>query len=107
MAQGRSNTSPSVWARLVKPSWRYFLIAGLVGLVLASALAVIASAHLTRVQYARLQHLEAEQSEMQTIWGRLLLEESTWSAPSRIERLAAERLEMRVPTLEQIEIIQP
>jgi len=107
MTQGRSNTSPSAWARLVKPSWRYLLIAGLVGLVLASALAVTASAHLTRAQYARLQQLEAEQGEMQTVWSRLLLEESTWSAPSRIERLASERLEMRVPGLGQIEILRP
>ncbi|WP_231663835.1 cell division protein FtsL [Modicisalibacter zincidurans] len=83
------------------------MIAILVLAVLASAMAVIASAHLTRVQYARLQQLEADQDKMQTAWGRLLLEESTWSAPSRIERLAVERLEMRVPDLEQIEIIRP
>ncbi|MCD6008348.1 MAG: cell division protein FtsL [Pseudomonadota bacterium] len=96
-----------MWARIVRPGWRYLMIAILVLAVLASAMAVIASAHLTRVQYARLQQLEADQDKMQTAWGRLLLEESTWSAPSRIERLAVERLEMRVPDLEQIEIIRP
>lgn len=107
MVQGRLNTPSSMWARIIRPGWRYLMIAMLVLAVLASAMAVIASTHLTRVQYARLQQLEADQDKMQTAWGRLLLEESTWSAPSRIERLAVERLEMRVPDLEQIEIIRP
>ncbi|SFH67550.1 cell division protein FtsL [Modicisalibacter xianhensis] len=87
--------------------WRQLLILLLVGLVMASALAVITSAHMTRVQYARLQQLERHKDKLQTEWGQLLLEESTWSAPSRIERLASERLDMHVPELSEIKVIRP
>lgn len=87
--------------------WRQWLVVLLVGLVLASALAVITSAHLTRVQYARLQQLERDKAQLQTEWGQLLLEESTWSAPSRIEHLAVERLDMHVPALGEVKVIRP
>lgn len=87
--------------------WRQWLVALLVTLVLATALAVISSAHLTRVQYARLQQLERDKAQLQTEWGQLLLEESTWSAPSRIERLAVERLDMSVPELGEVKVIRP
>ncbi|MGC3872067.1 cell division protein FtsL [Halomonas sp. GXIMD04776] len=86
--------------------WRQLLVLLLVGVVLASALAVITCAHFTRVEYARLQQLERKQDQLQTEWGQLLLEESTWSAPSRIERLASERLGMHVPELTEIRVIR-
>lgn len=98
---------PSIKRRIKILGWRQLLVAILVGLVLASALAVITSAHMTRVQYARLQQLERQKDKLQTEWGQLLLEESTWSAPSRIERLASERLEMHVPELSEIKVIRP
>ncbi|SHF50219.1 cell division protein FtsL [Modicisalibacter ilicicola DSM 19980] len=104
MVQTPTHTS-SNWAKRLL-GWRQLLVVVLTGLVLASALAVITSAHLTRVQYARLQQLESEKDRLQTEWGQLLLEESTWSAPSRIERLASERLDMRVPELDEIRVIR-
>ena len=104
MVQTQAYTSSNRATRLL--GWRQLLVVVLTGLVLASALAVITSAHLTRVQYARLQQLESEKDKLQTEWGQLLLEESTWSAPSRIERLASERLDMRVPELDEIRVIR-
>lgn len=79
----------------------------LVLLTLFSAMAVIASSHLTRTQYARFQQLEREQNQLQTEWGQLLLEESAWSSPARIERLATERLNMRLPDVNEVEVIRP
>lgn len=87
--------------------WRLTVVAALVLLVLGSAMAVITTAHLTREQYARLQRLEREQNQLQTEWGQLLLEESAWSSPARIERLAVERLEMRLPDVNEVEVIRP
>lgn len=107
MTQARADKSAPSRQGAWRLGWRQWLVALLIVLVLVSALGVIASAHLTRVQYARLQRLETQQDKLQTEWGRLLLEESTWSAPSRIERLAAERLEMRVPDVSHIEVIRP
>ncbi|WP_317450679.1 cell division protein FtsL [Phytohalomonas tamaricis] len=76
-------------------------------IVLASAFAVVTSAHQTRVQYARLQQMEREHDQLQTVWSRLLLEESTWSAPSRIEELARDKLEMHVPDVGDTKVIRP
>lgn len=106
MGQARAQT-PREKGRLgLRLEWRRLVTVVLVGLVLVSALAVITSAHMTRVQYARLQQLEREKARLQTEWGQLLLEESTWSAPSRIERLAVERLDMHVPELNEIRVIR-
>ena len=58
------------------------LVAALVVVTLVSAVAVVASSHQTREQYARLQRLEREQNQLQTEWGQLLLEESAWSSPA-------------------------
>ncbi|KXS38828.1 cell division protein FtsL [Modicisalibacter tunisiensis] len=107
MASTSPDTPRTQPRRRWRLQWRLWLVGLLIVLILGSALAVIASAHRTRVQYARLQRLEAQQDKLQTAWGRLLLEESTWSAPSRIERLAAERLDMQVPDISQVKVIQP
>ncbi|MFC0266948.1 cell division protein FtsL [Kushneria aurantia] len=75
--------------------------------VMLSALAVIGSAYQTRAQYARLQQLESDRDRLQTTWSRLLLEESTWSTPSRIENLARQRLDMHVPGIENTRVMRP
>lgn len=79
----------------------------LIVFTLFSAMSVILSSHLTRAQYARFQQLEREHSQLQTEWGQLLLEESAWSSPARIERLAVERLSMRLPDINEVEVIRP
>lgn len=95
------------WPLRLQGSPRLLLVALLLSACLISALAVITASHLTRDQYARLQQLEREQQQLQTEWGQLLLEESAWSSPARIERLAQERLEMRLPDIDEVEVIQP
>ncbi|GED22189.1 cell division protein FtsL [Halomonas halmophila] len=112
MAQGRNastTTSTGFGWPAVRPRLSMLLLvnAVLLGLCLASALAVIATSHEVRERYARLQKLENEQQQLQTEWGRLLLEESAWSSPSRIERLASQRLEMRLPDVDEVEVIRP
>lgn len=86
---------------------RSTLLAVLIVAVLVTALAIISTSHLTRVQYARLQKLENQRDSLQTEWGRLLLEESTWSSPARIESLASKRLDMRVPGVDEVKVIHP
>jgi cell division protein FtsL len=43
----------------------------------------------------------------QAEWGRLILEQSTWTAHNRIETLATEQLHMRIPDAEQVRMIAP
>lgn len=108
MVQGRPASPDGFgWPLTVRPGARLLLVVLLVLACLASALAVIAASHLTREQYASLQRLEHERQQLQTEWGQLLLEEGAWSSPARIERLAVERLEMRLPDVEEVEVIQP
>lgn len=107
MTQGRSSTSGFGWPLALRPSLSLLMVVALLAACLASALAVIAATHLTREQYGRMQQLEREQQQLQTEWGQLLLEESAWSSPARIERLAMERLEMRLPDVDEVEVIQP
>ncbi|MFB9147882.1 cell division protein FtsL [Halomonas alkalicola] len=107
MTQGRTSTSGFGWPLAVRPSPSLLLVAALLVASLVSALAVITTTHLTREQYGRLQQLEREQNQLQTEWGQLLLEESAWSSPARIERLAMERLEMRLPDVDEVEVIRP
>ncbi|PMR76892.1 cell division protein FtsL [Halomonas endophytica] len=109
MNQGRHTSSSSSlgWPFGRMPSTRLIIVCALVLACLASATAVINATHLTREQYARLQQLERERDQLQTEWGQLLLEESAWSSPARIERLAVDRLEMRLPDVNEVEVIRP
>ncbi|MCE0731409.1 cell division protein FtsL [Halomonas sp. G15] len=106
MTQGRSFTARLAWPSALRLNPRALLVLLLLAGCLASALAVIAISHLTREEYAALQQLEREQQQLQTEWGQLLLEESAWSSPARIERLAVERLEMRLPGVDEVEVIR-
>lgn len=76
-------------------------------LVLVTSFMIATTTHKTRVQYGRLQVLEREQDDMQANWSRLLLEESTWSSPSRIEMVGLERLNMHVPQTSELEVLSP
>lgn len=108
MAPGRSAAISSFgWPLPLRASPLLLLVVLLLAACLGSALAVITSSHMTRDQYAHLQQLEREQQQLQTEWGQLLLEESAWSSPARIERLAQERLEMRLPDIDEVEVIRP
>ncbi|MDZ7827978.1 MAG: cell division protein FtsL [Halofilum sp. (in: g-proteobacteria)] len=83
-------------------SWTVALLAA--G-VFASALGVVYSQHRARALFIEMQQLEATQAELDTEWGRLELEQSTWATHGRIERLAREKLDMRLPDFEQAEIV--
>lgn len=75
--------------------------------VLGSALAVSYSAHWSRQLlndlYAELSVRDKAQAE----WGRLILEQSTWTAHNRIEALASEQLRMRIPDAVEIRMVVP
>lgn len=108
MAQGRLTVTSSFgWPLRLGASRALVLLTLLLAACLASAIGVITTSHLTRDQYARLQELEREQQQLQTEWGQLLLEESAWASPARIERLAQQRLEMRLPDIDEVEVIRP
>ncbi|RUR28222.1 MULTISPECIES: cell division protein FtsL [Vreelandella] len=103
------------WASTLRTEWPFKLrlrawpiAIGLLFIAcIISGLATVAVTHMTRVQYAQLQQLEQEKNQLQTEWGQLLLEEGAWSTPARIEQIATERLDMRIPDVHDVEVIRP
>jgi cell division protein FtsL len=73
--------------------------------VFVTALACVWAVHANRVSFSRLQALEAERDEMNIDWGRLQIEQAAWSTHARIERVARERLQMRIPEPHEVVIV--
>ncbi|MSR09701.1 MAG: cell division protein FtsL [Gammaproteobacteria bacterium] len=73
--------------------------------VLVSALASVYAKHKSRKLFVELQALVAERDRLEMDWGRLQIEQSTQSSPARVERLARERLAMRTPTPDDVELV--
>ena len=75
-------------------------------LVMVSALAVIYSSYKSRQLFSELQRMNRETVRLEEEWGRLLLEQSTWASHSRIEGLAKDKLNMRVPAPAAIVVVK-
>ncbi|WP_268797804.1 cell division protein FtsL [Pseudomonas huanghezhanensis] len=75
--------------------------------VLVSAIGVSYSAHWNRQLLNSLYNELSVRDKAQAEWGRLILEQSTWTAHSRIEALATEQLKMRIPDAAQIRMVSP
>jgi len=84
-----------------------FGIVMLISAVLASSIAVVYIKHVSRSQFVELQKLEQHRDKVNEEWGRLLLEQSTWATPGRVEYEARKRLKMMVPAPELTVVIKP
>lgn len=78
----------------------------LVVLLLVSCLAVVMSSFEYRTLFNQHQELVHQRDELQVEWGQLLLEQSAWAANNRVEQQATKKLGMKVPEVNQIEIIR-
>nr|WP_290444805.1 MULTISPECIES: cell division protein FtsL [unclassified Pseudomonas] len=88
------------------PGGSFLMLLLFVG-VLISAIAVSYSAHWNRQLLNTLYGELSERDKAQAEWGRLILEQSTWTAASRIESLASEQLKMRVPAADEVRMVAP
>jgi cell division protein FtsL len=61
---------------------------------------------MNRNEFIQLQKLERQRDLLNEEWGRLLLEQSTWGSPSRVEQQAKSRLDMVVPKAESTVVIK-
>jgi len=75
--------------------------------VLLSAIGVSYSAHWNRQLLNSLYDELSVRDKAQAEWGRLILEQSTWTAHNRIETMAAERLQMRIPDAAEVQMVAP
>lgn len=72
---------------------------------MASGLACIYAKHESRKLFTELQGLIAERDRLEVDWGRLQIEQSTWSTHARVEQLAREQMQMRSPTAAETVLI--
>jgi cell division protein FtsL len=79
----------------------------LVLLLLASSVAAIHARHEARQLFIELEGQIRIRDELNINWGRLQIEHSTWASPGRIEQIAADKLDMRVPQPSAVVIIGP
>lgn len=99
--------SLNVYANLsTQPKGRLVLLVLFV-FVLGSALAVSYTAHLSRQLLNELYTELSKADKAQAEWGRLVLEQSTWTAHNRIELIARERLGMRIPEAAEVRLVRP
>lgn len=77
----------------------------LLALIMLSSLALVASQHQARKLYNELQVEQASAKRFEEDMSRLQIEQSSWSMPTRIEKIARERLGMRLPDTNQTRIL--
>jgi len=75
--------------------------------VIASALGTVAAQHKARKLYVELQLQQDLSKQYGVEWGQLQLEQSTWAMHARIEQIAENQLQMRVPDSAHIQIVAP
>jgi len=76
---------------------RWFLGAVTVLLVMISAIANVYAKHESRKSFTELQVLTSERDRLEVEWGKLQIEQSTWSTYARVEQLARKQMHMRIP----------
>lgn len=74
----------------------------LVMVTMLSAISVVYSKHQTRKLFVNLEKLHKQNDELNIEWGRLQLEQSTWSSNGRIEKVARNKLHMKLPKANEI-----
>lgn len=81
-------------------------ITALVLAILLSAFGVIYLKDLSRRLFIQSQDVQQVQQQYQIDWGKLLLEQSTWSSQSRIQQLAQQRMDMVVPSIQNVKMAE-
>ena len=74
----------------------------LLALAVACALSTVSANHKARNLFIQLEQEQARMRQLDVEWGQLQLEQSTWANHVRIEKIAREKLQMKLPTPAQI-----
>lgn len=77
----------------------------LLAILIACALSVVSSQNKARKLYVELQKEQELAKQLDVEWGQLQLEQSTWAMHGRIEKIATQQLNMRVPSAKRTQIV--
>ncbi len=74
-------------------------------IAIVCALGVVTSQHKARKLFTELERTREQTRQLAVEWGQLQLEQSTWAMRARIEKIATEKLHMKVPDISQVKVI--
>jgi cell division protein FtsL len=77
----------------------------LLAVLVACALSLITARHQSRKLFVALERAQADGRAYDVEYGKLLLEQSTWGMPARVEKIARESLRMQLPDASRIEVV--
>ena len=77
----------------------------LLAILVGCALALVTSQHQARKLYVELQKEQELAKQLDIEWGQLQLEQGTWAMHGRVEKIAVEKLNMRVPPSSRIQVV--
>lgn len=78
----------------------------LLAVLIICALGVVTSQHKARKLFVDLQKEKDRTQRMEVEWGQLQLEQSTLAMPTRVERVAATKLQMQLPKSGQVRYVR-
>ncbi|HET9046988.1 MAG TPA: cell division protein FtsL [Casimicrobiaceae bacterium] len=73
--------------------------------LIVCALSLVTSRHDARRLFVELEREQARARQLETEYGQLQLEQSTWGMPARVEKIARENLRMQLPPAARVEIV--
>jgi cell division protein FtsL len=74
-------------------------------LVLSSALSVVFVRNEHRLAVSQLEQYKQQSNQLQLQWGQLLLEQASLATPSRIEKVAKQKMHMTLPNPQQVQVL--
>ena len=78
----------------------------LLGALVACALSLVTSRHDARRLFVELEREQARARQLETEYGQLQLEQSTWGMPARVDKIARESLRMQLPAASRVEVVE-
>ena len=83
------------------------LNAVLAGILVVCALVLVTSQHKSRKLFVELQKQQDQARQLEVEYGQLQLEQSTWAMHSRVEKIAGNNLQMRIPPVTRVHLVPP
>lgn len=74
--------------------------------LVACALSLVTSRHHARKLFFELEGERTRSRDYQIEYSQLQLEQSTWSMPARIEKIARDQLRMQLPAMGRVEVVE-
>lgn len=87
-------------------SARVLAVLMLGALVASSAVAVVYSKHESRRLFSLLEQENRARDALDAEWGMLQLEQAAWATHGRVERIAREELDMKLPGRDEVQILR-